>query len=160
MNTSVETTVDNLEKSISEHNITTNTRLVAFEDKLQSQLNETDLLIQEMNEDFENKLTESDKIIKEGNMKLAENINNVESNMQSTYNGLNNRLYSAESKLRSVATKQGKSRFFLYLHNILTYVPIKLFARHNFCMSVGLLNAVCLQVFLGISVKLIAMKQF
>ncbi|XP_060593948.1 nucleoprotein TPR-like [Ruditapes philippinarum] len=136
MNTSIETTVDNLEKTISEHNITTITRLVAIEDKLQSQLNETDLLVQEMNEDFENKLTESDKRIKEGNIKLAENITEVDqrltsaksnfqstfsglnnrvytaesvsSSLQSTYSGLNSRLNSAESKLRSVSSQQDR----------------------------------------------------
>ncbi|XP_060593917.1 nucleoprotein TPR-like [Ruditapes philippinarum] len=104
MNTSIETTVDNLEKTIYEHNITTITRLVSIEDKLQSQLNETDLLIQEMNEDFQHKLTESDARIEEGNIKLSENINEVDqrltaakTNLQSTYSGLNNRLYSAES---------------------------------------------------------------
>jgi hypothetical protein len=50
------TTVDSLENSISKQNITTITMLVAVEDKLKSQLNETDMLIQDMNEDFGSKL--------------------------------------------------------------------------------------------------------
>ncbi|XP_060559960.1 uncharacterized protein LOC132720003 isoform X1 [Ruditapes philippinarum] len=127
------TTVDSLENSISKQNITTITMLVAVEDKLKSQLNETNMLIQDMNEDFGSKLrsvsskqdrlmdTFSDQISALSQRTSEQNItamsmleavrrlSQAESNLQSTYSGLNNRLNSAEGELRlTVSSKQDK----------------------------------------------------
>ncbi|XP_060559961.1 uncharacterized protein LOC132720003 isoform X2 [Ruditapes philippinarum] len=124
------TTVDSLENSISKQNITTITMLVAVEDKLKSQLNETNMLIQDMNEDFGSKLrsvsskqdrlmdTFSDQISALSQRTSEQNItaitmlvaveDKLKSQLDETDLLIEDTNVFFESKLRSVSSKQDK----------------------------------------------------
>ncbi|XP_060559151.1 uncharacterized protein LOC132719401 [Ruditapes philippinarum] len=127
---SMDTTVESLENSISKQNITAITMLVAVEDRLKSQLKDTDLLRQDMSVDFKRKFrsvsskqdrledtfsgqiralsqrTSEQNITAMTTLEAVSRLTTAELNLQSTYRDLNNRLKSAESELRSVLSKQ------------------------------------------------------
>ncbi|XP_053407717.1 deleted in malignant brain tumors 1 protein-like isoform X2 [Mercenaria mercenaria] len=102
MNASIKNSVESLEQSMNEHKIDTNSSLMLMNADSHDRLNETNLKLEVMRVEFQNMKDDSDTKIEMTKNEIENKMNSV---LQNATSGINDRLNDAESRIRSMSSE-------------------------------------------------------